>query len=436
MFIEAMLGAYRDQAELVGFCDVSQTRMNAWNRRIIAQFGCQPIPTYLDDQFETMVRQQRAHAVIVTSVDCTHHLYIIKGMELGCNVITEKPLTVDVGKMQAIVNTQRRTGCVVHVAFNARYVPGATLIRQLLMDGAIGSPLAVDFAWTLDTSHGADYFRRWHRDKSKSGGLLVHKATHHFDLINFWVKSRPARVYAHGELKFYGRQNAEARGERYAYDRYTGMDQARNDPFAIDLTAQDDLRAMYYDAEGDSGYVRDQNVFGDNITAEDTMHVLAKYQNGVMLNYSLLAYSPWEGGRVAITGTRGRIEWFHQKSAHVIDAPGADAGNGTSGSHTRPRELRVFPMFKAPYDVPVPEGSGGHEGADDPMLQQLLCHDPPVDPLARKASLIDGVNALLLGVAANESIRTGDPINVDGLLASPVVRARHPRAQRVEQPSA
>ena len=52
------------------------------------------------------------------------------------------------------------------------------------MDGLVGRPLLVDFSWVLDTSHGADYFRRWHREKQNSGGLLVHKSTHHFDLVN------------------------------------------------------------------------------------------------------------------------------------------------------------------------------------------------------------------------------------------------------------
>ena len=64
----------------------------------------------------------------------------------------------------------------------------------------------------LDTSHGADYFRRWHREKDKSGGLLVHKSTHHFDLVNWWLASSPKTVFAMGGLRFYGRENAEGRG--------------------------------------------------------------------------------------------------------------------------------------------------------------------------------------------------------------------------------
>ena len=86
----------------------------------------------------------------------------------------------------------------LRVTFNYRYAPLATKVRELIMQGVVGRPLHVNFQWVLDTYHGADYFRRWHREKDKSGGLLVHKATHHFDIINWWIQSVPADVYRHG----------------------------------------------------------------------------------------------------------------------------------------------------------------------------------------------------------------------------------------------
>jgi predicted dehydrogenase len=69
----------------------------------------------------------------------------------------------------------------------------------------------VHFEWVLDTVHGADYFRRWHREKANSGGLLVHKASHHFDLVNWWIGDVPATVYARGALRFYDDDAARAR---------------------------------------------------------------------------------------------------------------------------------------------------------------------------------------------------------------------------------
>jgi predicted dehydrogenase len=139
-------------------------------------------------------------------------------------------------------------------------------VWELLRSGAIGTVTSIHFEWMLNTSHGADYFRRWHRDKRNAGGLLVHKSTHHFDLVNFWLNSRPETVYAQGDLKFYGRENAEKRGVTDFYTRAHGSDVAKSDPFALHMEANDKLKRMYLDAEHEDSYYRDQSVFGNGIS--------------------------------------------------------------------------------------------------------------------------------------------------------------------------
>ena len=176
------------------------------------------------------------------------------------------------------------------------------------MDGVIGDIFSVHFEWLLNTQHGADYFRRWHRDKKNSGGLLVHKATHHFDLVNFWLGTKPRTVFAMGDLAFYGRENAEKRGETKFYDRAYGSEFAKDDHFALHLDENEQLKALYLNAEKDDGYIRDQSVFSDGISIEDTMGVIVRYRNKAIMTYSLCAYAPWEGFRVVFNGSKGRIQ--------------------------------------------------------------------------------------------------------------------------------
>jgi predicted dehydrogenase len=189
MFIDAIVGAYQNNAVMVGLCDLSQTRMDWHNQQIAEAFDAAPIATYSADNFDRMVAETKPDTIIVTSMDSTHHLYINRAMELGCDAISEKPMTIDATKARSIFETIERTGRSLRVTFNYRYAPVSTKVRELLMQGIIGRPLHVNFQWVLDTFHGADYFRRWHREKDKSGGLMVHKATHHFDLINWWLAS-------------------------------------------------------------------------------------------------------------------------------------------------------------------------------------------------------------------------------------------------------
>ena len=79
--------------------------------------------------------------------------------------------------------------------------------------------------------------------------------------------------------------------------------------------------------------------------------------------------------------------------------------------------MRVFPMFQQGYEVEVPMGDGGHGGADPVMLEQLFSPTPPPDPFNRAASHIDGAASILVGIAGNQSINTGQLIHIDDLFS-------------------
>ncbi|MFZ4779483.1 MAG: Gfo/Idh/MocA family protein [Terrimicrobiaceae bacterium] len=412
MFIQAVCATYREHCKLVAFCDPNQTRMDFYNREIGEKFGQPPAATYKAEKFEKMLHEQRPDVVIVSSIDRTHHDYIVRAMELGCDVITEKPLTTDIEKCERILDAVARTGRKLTVTFNYRYAPLRSKVKELLLAGAIGEVKSVHFEWLLDTNHGADYFRRWHRDKRNSSGLLVHKSTHHFDLVNWWLDSSPETVFAFGNLGFYGRENAVNRGITAFYERGTeDSPGAANDPFALDLRKSENLRRLYLDAEHEDGYRRDQSVFSDGITIEDTMNVLVRYKSGVQMSYSLHAYAPWEGYRIALNGTKGRIEVNHQEASYI------NAGTGTLNEGvSNSEQIILMPLFGRPEIVEIPQSEGGHGGGDPIMLDEIFGGKPFSDPLLRAANHIDGARSILTGIAANESLRTGLAVKVDSLL--------------------
>ncbi|MFC5451860.1 Gfo/Idh/MocA family protein [Paenibacillus aestuarii] len=409
-FYGAIVRDFQETSELVAICDINQTRMDFTNRLLTGKYGYHAVPTYKADEFEEMIRREKPDYVIVTTVDRTHHTYIIKAMELGCDVISEKPMTVDEEKCQEILDTIERTGRQLRVTFNYRYAPHNTKIRELIMDGVIGDVHSVHFEWLLNTEHGADYFRRWHRDKRNSGGLLVHKSTHHFDLVNFWLGTQPETVFALGGLMFYGRENAEKRGVTQFYQRATGSELAKDDPFALHLDQNDHLKGLYLDAEHEDGYQRDQSVFGDGINIEDTMGVTVRYKNKAILTYSLNAYMPWEGFNVNINGSKGRIEMRVVEKSYV-NSGGKKEDEGALQEKT----IKVFPMFDAPYQVQIEEGVGGH-GGGDPILLKDIFDKPADDRFQRAASHVDGAMSILTGIAGNISLRTGLPVQVDKLV--------------------
>jgi predicted dehydrogenase len=428
MFIHALVTTYRETCDLVAFCDVNRTRMNYYNREIAEKFGSKPVAAYIAEDFERMVREARPDILIVSSIDRTHHEYITRAMELGCDVISEKPMTIDVEKCRAILEAVNRTGRQLKITFNYRYAPIRSKVKEMIAGGAIGEVKSVHFEWLLDTTHGADYFRRWHRDKRNSGGLMVHKATHHFDLVNWWLDTSPETVFAFGNLAFYGKENARRRGIKTFYERATDSLNAKDDPFALDLRKSENLSGLYFDAEHEDGYKRDLSVFSDGITIEDTMNVLVKYKSGAQMSYSLTAYAPWEGYRIAFNGTKGRIELNHQEASYI------NAGNGllTEGM-SNSEQILLLPLFDKPRVIEVPLGSGGHGGGDPLMLEDIFSNRKKADPLNRAANHFDGARSILTGIAANVSFDNGMPVRVDDLLhlASPTKNGAivHPKAR-------
>lgn len=196
------------------------------------------------------------------------------------------------------------------------------------------------------------------------------------------------------------------------------MSEAANDPFALTLDKNETFQSLYLNAEKETGYIRDRNVFGKPITIEDTMCVTARYQNNVLLSYCLIAYSPWEGLRVAITGTKGRIEMEIAENINHLQGDGKANASASKGPFKSAR-IRAYPMFGTPYNVETPVTEGGHGGADPILLEQLFSPNPPADPFHRAASHIDGAASILVGISANESMKTGKMVVVDDLFVLP-----------------
>ncbi len=411
MYSKALVEQFAETCELVALCDINEGRLRlraAWAHK----HGIE-IPIYKDDQFGQMVSETRPDVVIVITTDYTHDEYICRAMELGCDVITEKPMTTDEHKCQRILDTQKKTGRQCIVTFNYRYAPPRTQVKDLLMSGVIGNVVSVDFHWLLDTRHGADYFRRWHRNRHNSGGLMVHKATHHFDLVNWWLSTIPEMVYATGTRNFYRPETAKRYSLTNRGDRCLDCPEAERCPFYLDLRAYPRLKSTYLEQEQYDGYFRDRCVFGADIDVEDTIHVIVNYRNRVMLSYSLHAFMPWEGYIVSFNGSNGRLEHICQESAYFSGdglVPGELMLEGT--------KIKIYPHFQSGYEVEVWQSKGGHGGGDPLLLNDIFTPNGLEDKYLRAADHRAGAWSILTGIAANLSIVSGHPIHIKNLIHS------------------
>ena len=394
--------------EFVGLCDINPGRLEYARR-----FMRQDCPVFTD--FDEMLKKTRPDTLIVTTVDATHDAFIVKALEAGMDVISEKPMTTDETKTQRVLDAERKTGRNVTVGLNYRYGWQNPKIKEILLSGEIGKLTSVDFHWYLNTFHGASYFRRWHGLRKNSGTLLVHKATHHFDLLNWWIDSDPVEVKAYGALEFYGK-NHTFRG-----DKCRTCPHREACRFFWDVTKSGLDMNLYVKNEKYDGYIRDNCLWRKEIDIFDKMSVQIRYANHVTVNYSLTTYSPYEGWRIAFNGFNGRMEswhdipWLKGAALSQADVYMRDMEQDKSKRKKNTETVMVMKNFMNYRFIHVPVGKGGH-GGGDPVMQNRIFLDPHgPDPLRQAAGTRDGALAVLIGIAARKSIDGGKTVRIADL---------------------
>lgn len=384
---------YGDHLDLVALCDINMARL-AHAKEVIGTTA----PMYHSSEFEKMISQTQPDTVIITTTDCFHATYASKAMELGCDVLSEKPLVTEAQQGQEIVDMEKRTGKKITTTFNARFGSSTEEIMRIISSGKLGRVISAEYQEYLDVDHGASYFRRWHGKKRFSGSLLVHKASHHFDQMNWWLDSEPETVNAFGKVAFYGRNHSfRARNCR------TCQFKAQCD-FYWDINKYGS-KDFYLKGENEDGYLRDGCVWDNDIDTYDTMTVEVKYANEVILSYSLNAYMPYEGQMIAFNCEQGRLEVrnYHRQPWEVDGAA----------------DFRITKSFKDTKAWTIPKSTGEHGGADK-KLRDLLFLPNQSDTLNQVAGSRAGLMSSLIGIAAVQSIETNKQVRISDLVNFPL----------------
>jgi predicted dehydrogenase len=379
---------YSDVVDFVGLCDPNPKRLEA-SRKMMG-VTC---PTFTD--FDRMCDEARPEALMVTTVDAFHSEYIVRALDRGIDVITEKPMVIDETQCQAVLDAEKRTGRQIVVTFNYRYAPKHHRVKEILLAGDIGRVSSVDFSWYLDVYHGAAYFRRWHRLRSKGGSLWVHKSTHHFDLVNWWLAEDPVDVSAFGSLRRYGKKGP------FRSTNCRPCPHGAECEFHWDIMKSPNLVELYVNAESEDGYLRDGCVFREDCDIFDTMNAVVRYSDGAQMSYSVNAFMPFEGYRLAFNGEKGRLEVrdYERQPWEVAEET----------------EIWLTRSFKGREKIDIPKAEGGHGGGDKRLLDLVFRGASVPDHLQLPGSRA-GALSCLTGVAARHSCDEGRRVRIDELV--------------------
>jgi predicted dehydrogenase len=223
----------------------------------------------------------------------------------------------------------------------------------------------------------------------------VHKATHHFDLMNWWLAADPVEVTAYGRLAFYGK-NGPFRSTNCRNCQFT-----KQCEYYWDLRADKNLFELYAGCESADGYHRDGCVFKEDINIFDTMNAIVRYSTGVQMSYSVNTFMPIEGYRVAFNGTKGRLE------VRDYERQAWDPGEET--------EMHIIRNFGQRQKVDIPTATGGHGGGDD-ILRNLVFRNITVPDHLKLPNSRAGAMSCLTGIAARHSIDEKRPIRIQDLV--------------------
>lgn len=160
--------------------------------------------------WEDVFKQPKfADAIIISTPDNLHYAPCMKALEMGYDILLEKPIAPTEKECRSILALAQKTGRIVAVCHVLRYAPYFVKMRELIAKGAIGRVISVQHLEPIEHTHMAHSYVRgnWHNSK-KTTPILLAKSCHDLDIIK-WVIDKPSKeIVAMGDLTWFKAENA------------------------------------------------------------------------------------------------------------------------------------------------------------------------------------------------------------------------------------
>jgi hypothetical protein len=190
--------------KLVGVADIIPFRKNAYSEKHkidkVNQF----------DTWEQALKKPKfADAMMIALPDNLHFEPCLKALDLGYDVLLEKPMAQTEEQCRILLKKIQETGKIVAVCHVLRYAPYFTKLREIIQSGAIGEVISLQHLEPIHFEHMAHSYVRgnWHRSKDTTPIILA-KSCHDLDIMNFLMGKKSKSIQAFGSLKWFKRENA------------------------------------------------------------------------------------------------------------------------------------------------------------------------------------------------------------------------------------
>ena len=145
------------------------------------------IPTATQD-YHIILADPTIDAVAICSSTDTHAQIVIEAAQAGKHIFCEKPIDLDLAKIDAALAAVEKAGVKLQIGFNRRFDPNFRRIRQVVADGKIGEPHLIRITSRDPAPPPVSYIK-------VSGGLFLDMTIHDFDMARYLSHSEVVEVY-------------------------------------------------------------------------------------------------------------------------------------------------------------------------------------------------------------------------------------------------
>jgi predicted dehydrogenase len=377
--------ALAGDVEVVALADVNRTRAE-----VAAEFlGIRPA---IHDNAHDLLARKDIDAVVITTPDSFHEALCVEAFKRGKHVLVDKPLAITAKGCLNVIEASRRSGKLLYMGFNMRHNPVCRKMRTLIDEGLFGEVFSVQAIEHYDG--GRTYMARWNRLKKYTGSLFIHKGSHDFDIINWFMgQARPVKVSCFANVSTLKPSNLPFKTRKGVKPGPTCTDcpysgdcpDTTYKPAGANGTAPSErekiwARMFSKETQKADGYARDVCIYLSDKDTHDQGIAIVEYDNGATASHSEYFATPLSNRRYLVEGQGGHADAdLHAKTLDFYPRWSAD--------HTT-------------YRV-EPKRMDGHGGADSAMCIEFV--QMLKKGLRPSASGIDGAWSVAIGEACEKS---------------------------------
>ena len=352
-------------------------------------------------------RPKFADAVIISTPDDLHYGPCMKALEMGYDVLLEKPIAPTEKECLDILNLANKTGRIVAVCHVLRYAPYFIKLREMIQSGSIGKLISIQHLEPIEHIHMSHSYVRgnWHNSKETTPIILA-KSCHDLDILR-WIIDKPCKnIAAFGSLKWFKKENAPDGSTNRCTD---GCAVEKTCPYsALKIYNKPDGWSSVFDFPDDISkheeYLLEQLkttnygrcVYRMENDQPDHYVTSMEFEDEITANFSMEAFTSYHGRRTRIMGSHGDI-----------------AGDMTAFTHT---DFLTGKITKWDISIEKDKNSGyqgsGHGGGDWGLVTDFINAVKKQDASLLTSTIDASVESHIMGFMAEKSRETKQTIPI------------------------